>query len=102
VSYLILWLRKNDHLFLPHYLAVILLLASGAAFIHFRGVPTYQVKAIKVVVKSDSTRLARGEHKKSIQPIGRCFRRNGALAKGLQLVAEILKLFFNIYALQAG
>jgi mono/diheme cytochrome c family protein len=66
-------------------LAVILLLASGAAFIHFRGVPTYPVKAIKVVVKPDSTRLARGEHLVSLI-CADCHRAEGNRLSGKHMV----------------
>ena len=42
--------------------AVVLLVAAGAAFIQVRGIPTYQPKDVKITVKPDSTRMARGEH----------------------------------------
>ena len=43
-------------------LAIVLLIAAGAAFIHFRGVPSYEPREVQVNIPSDSTSLARGEH----------------------------------------
>jgi mono/diheme cytochrome c family protein len=43
-------------------LAIAILFAAGAAFIHFRGVPTYEAKSVPVNIVADSIHLARGEH----------------------------------------
>lgn len=77
-------------------LAVILLLASGAAFIHLRGVPTYPVKAIKVVVKSDSTCLARGEHLVSLI-CADCHRGEGNVLSGKHMI-DVPAMFGYVYS----
>ena len=40
---------------------LVILGAAGAAYIHFNGIPTYEVKAVEIKVTPDSTMLAEGK-----------------------------------------
>lgn len=66
-------------------LAVVLLVAGGAAFIHFRGVPTYEPREVQVSIPKDSTSLARGEHLVSLI-CAECHRGEGNKLSGKQMV----------------
>lgn len=66
-------------------LAVVLLVAAGAAFIHFRGVPTYKPREVQVTIPKDSTSLARGEHLVSLI-CADCHRGEGNKLSGKQMV----------------
>lgn len=77
-------------------LAVVLLAAAGAAFIQFRGVPTYETKELKITVKPDSTRLARGEHLVTLI-CAECHRGEGNKLTGRHMV-DVPELFGYVHS----
>lgn len=66
-------------------LAIVLLIAAGAAFIHFRGVPSYEPREVQVNIPTDSTSLARGEHLATLI-CADCHRGEGNKLSGKRMV----------------
>lgn len=77
-------------------LAVVLLVAAGAAFIHFRGIPTYEPKSVQVTVPKDSASLARGEHLVTLI-CADCHRGEGNKLSGKAML-DIPKMFGFVHS----